>query len=146
MKKVLFIPFAALLLLAASCSTSLNTSSKNAVPFPGMTVSRADYQLSKDVTATVQVKEFTTLFKYIRSARVVGQGKNEMNEGFFMGYGLDPASRIAAYRLLENNPEFDYVTNVRIKKEYKSKWLLFFTKYESNITITAKGVTLKTDK
>lgn len=147
MKKIMKLTgFAILCILLTSCSKSLNTASKNSIPFPGMTVSRADYEISKDVSAEVKVKEFTTLLKNVRIAKVVGQEKNQTFEGFVSGYGLDASSRIAAYRLLQNNPDFDYLTNIRIKKEFKSKWLLLFTKYDSNITITAKGITLKTDK
>ncbi len=132
------------MLILASC-TSIKTTSKNAIPFPGMTVSRSDYKLSKDVSSEVEVKEFRTLLGLIKGAKVLGENKNEKRTGTINGYVLDPASQIAVYRLLEANPSFDYITNIRIQKEYSSKWVFFFTKYNTKIKITAKGITLNTE-
>lgn len=146
MKKILFLMFASASLLLSSCSSSIKTASKNSVAFPGMTVSRADYKLSSDVSANVEVKEFSTLFGFIKNAKVVGEAKNEVRKGIVSGYGLDPASQIAVYKLLDANPEFDYLTNIRIQKTFTKKWLVFLTKYNSQITVTAKGITLNTEK
>ena len=128
----------------ASCTTQ-KTISKNSVPFPGMTVSRADYTLSKDVKANVEVKELTVLgiFKF---AKAIGEEKNTTRQGIVMGFGLDKAGQIAAYRLLEANPGFDYLTNIRVKKEFTSKWYLVATKYTTTVEVTAKGITLNADK
>jgi len=111
-----------------------------------MTVSRADYTISKDVSAEVEIKEFKTLGGLIRNAKAIGEAKNETREGVVNGYGLDPASRIAVYRLLDANPKFDYLTNIRVQREFTSKWCFFFTKYNTKIKVTAKGITLNTDK
>ena len=66
MKKLLLILTGASLALMLGSCTSSKTMSKNAIAFPGMTVSRTDYSLSKDVSAEIEVKEFTTFFKLIR--------------------------------------------------------------------------------
>ena len=59
MKKItLSVAAVAAVLFTTSCSQKISSASKNAVNFPGMTVSRTDYKLSKDVTADVEVKEF----------------------------------------------------------------------------------------
>ena len=48
--------------------------------------------------------------------------------------------------MLEANPSFDYLTNIRVEKEFTRKWLLFFTKYNTKVKVTAKGITLNTEK
>ena len=145
MKKNFLFLSIAITLFVSSCS-SLKVISKSALPFPGMTVSRSDYHLSKDVSADVEVKEFTTLCGMIRGAKTIGESKKTTKKGLVSGYGLDKASEIAAYRLLENNPQFDYLTNIRIQREYTKKWYFLFTKYTTTVKITAKGITLNTDK
>jgi hypothetical protein len=146
MKKTILPLIAAATLLLGSCTAKISSLSKNAVSFPGMTVTRADYKLSKDVTADVEVKEFSTLFGYIRKAKTVGEAKNESRQGIVSGFNLDPASQVAVYRLLDANPTFDYLTNIRISKEYTKKWMVFFTKYNTKVKIMAKGITLNTEK
>lgn len=132
--------------IMTSCSSKVSNLSKNSVAFPGMTVSRADYKLSKDVTSEIEVKEFSTLFGLIRGTKAVGEEKNKFRQGIVSGYNLDNASQIAVYRMLEANPSFDYLTNIRVQKEYSRKWLLFVTKYNTKVKITAKGITLNTEK
>ncbi len=146
MKKLFIIAVAASAIFLASCSAKINSMSKNSVPFPGMTVTRADYKLSKDVSAEVEVKEWSALGGYLRGAKAVGEAKHELRQGIINGYGLDKATQIATYKLLDANPNFDYLTNVRVTKEYTKKWLLFFWKYNSKIKVVAKGVTLNTEK
>lgn len=111
-----------------------------------MTVSRADYTLSKDVTADVEVKEFKTLGGLIRTVKTIGEAKNETRQGYVEGYSLDKASQVAVYRLLDANPKFDYLTNIRVQKEFTTKWYFLFTKYNTKIKVTAKGITLNTEK
>lgn len=146
MKKFSLIAIVASTMLLASCSKKITTMSKNSVPFPGMTVTRADYKLSKDVSAEVEVKEWTALMGYLKGAKTIGENKREFRQGIINGYGLDKASQIALYRLLDANPNFDYLTNIRVSKEFTRKWLLFVTKYSTKVKITAKGVTLNTEK
>ena len=146
MKKILTLAVAAIMIATTSCTNKITTNSKNSVQFPGMTVSRSDYKLSKDVTAEVEVKEFKTLLGYIRTAKTVGEEKRKLRQGVVSGYGLDRASQVAVYRLLEANPSFDYLTNIRVEKEFTKKWLLFFTKYNTKVKVTAKGITLNTEK
>jgi hypothetical protein len=146
MKKVFIGAVVGVAILATSCSSSIMTNSKNSVPFPGMTVTRADYKLSKDVSSDTEVKEWSTLGGWLKGAKVVGESKNQLREGVISGYKLGPAERIAVYKLLDANPDFDYLTNIRIKREYKKSWKFFFTSYNTKITVTAKGVTLVADK
>lgn len=145
MKQLLFTAVTIGAMVFSSCSNKLSTMSKNSVPFPGMTVTRADYKLSKDVTAEVEVKEARWL-GFIYTAKSIGEAKNELRQGFVSGYGLDKASQIAMYRLLEANPSFDYLTNIRITKEYTKKWIFVGTKYNTKVKIVAKGITLNTEK
>ncbi len=135
-----------LTILFASCKTTLSTMSKNSAPFPGMTVTRADYKLSKDEVGTVEVKEWTTLFHLVHAVKTVGEKKKEKHIGLVSGYGLDKASEIAAYRLLEAHPDFDYLTNIRITKQYTKSWKFLFTTYKTEVKIVAKGITLNTEK
>lgn len=146
MKKLITLAVAAVMIATTSCTNKILTNSKNTVQFPGMTVTRADYKLSKDVTAEVEVKEFKTLGGYIRTAKTTGEEKRKLRKGIVSGYGLDKASQIAVYRMLEANPTFDYLTNIRVEKEFTRKWLLFFTKYNTKVKVTAKGITLNTEK
>ncbi len=146
MKKIILTLSGAALLFLASCSNKIMSNSKNAATFPGMTVTRADYKLSKDITAEVEVKEWSTLGGYLRGAKSVGEKKKEIREGLVSGFNLDPASRLAVYKILDANPQFDYVTNIRVSKDYKRSWLLFFTKYNTKVKVTLKGITLNTEK
>jgi hypothetical protein len=146
MKKFTLIAAIASAVFLASCSSKITSNRKNSVPFPGMTVTRADYKLSKDVSAEVEVKSWSTIAGYLHGTKAVGENKRELRQGIVSGYGLDWESQIAMYRLLDANPNFDYLTNIRVTKEYTKKWLLFLTKYNTKVKITAKGVTLNTDK
>ncbi len=134
------------MLFFASCKTSQSSMSKNSAPFPGMTVSRSDYKLSKDESANVELKEWSTFFGKIHGSKTVGEKKNVKRQGYISGHGFDPVAQVAVYKLLEANPNFDYLTNVRITKEYTKKWMVLFTKYNTKINITAKGITLNTEK
>jgi hypothetical protein len=146
MKKITLSALTIATLFLASCSEKIQSASKNAVNFPGMTVSRNDYKLSKDVTAEVEVKEFSMLRGFIHTAKTIGEAKNEKRYGMVSGYNLDAASQVAVYRLLDANPSFDYLTNIRVTKTYERKWLVFFNKYNTKVKITAKGITLNTEK
>jgi hypothetical protein len=146
MKKLSLIAVIAAAMFSASCSKKISSNVKNSVPFPGMTVTRADYKLSKDVSAEVEVKEWTALMGYLHGTKTIGENKRELRQGIVNGYGLDQASQVALYRLLDANPNFDYVTNIRVTKEFTRKWLLFVTKYNTKVKITVKGITLNTEK
>ncbi len=146
MKKVLLIAVVAI--FAASCSNKISNMTKNSVAFPGMTVTRSDYKLSKDVSAEIEVKSWSLFMGKIKSAKAVGENKRELRQGFVSGYALDVESQIAVYRLLDANPNFDYLTNIRITKEFTRKrfFIFGFTKYNSKVKIVAKGITLNTEK
>ncbi len=146
MKKLFLIAVVGASLALTSCSRKISMMTKNSVAFPGMTVTRTDYKLSKDVSAEVEVKEWSTLLGRLKGAKAIGENKRELRQGDVSGYGLDVAEKIAAYRLLDANPTFDYLTNIRITREYSKKWLLFLTKYNTKVKIVAKGITLNTEK
>ena len=146
MKKLFLVFGAATMLFLSSCSEKISTNAKGSIAFPGMTVSRSDYKLSKDVSAEVEIKEWSTFFGRLKGAKAVGEQKNELRQGIVYGFDLDKAQKIAMYRLLDANPNFDYVTNVRFTKEYTTKNMLVFKKYNTKIKITAKGITLNTEK
>ena len=146
MKKVSLIAVVASVMLLTSCTGKMSSLSKNSVPFPGMTVSRADYKLSSNVTSEVEVKEWSALFGLLRGAKVVGEQKNQLREGNINGYNLDAASKIAVYKLLDENPDFDYLTNIRVSKDYTEKMLVLFTTYNTKVKVVARGITLKTEK
>ena len=146
MKKIALQALGLSLLFFASCKTTQSSMSKNSTPFPGMTVSRSDYKLSKDETASIEIKEGSTLFGKIHWTKAVGEKKHVTRQGYVSGNGMDKASQIAVYKLLEANPSFDYLTNIRVTKEYTKKWMVLFTKYDTKVNITAKGITLNTEK
>lgn len=146
MKKIIISAVVVSALAFASCSNKLSSMSKHSVAFPGMTVTRADYKLSKDVNAEVEVKEFFMLGGWIHTAKAVGEAKHELRQGIVAGYGLDKASQIAVYRLLDANPTFDYLTNIRVTQEYTKKNFLFFHTANTKVKVVAKGITLNTEK
>jgi hypothetical protein len=148
MKKfTLIAAIASAVFIMTSCSNKISTNSKNSITFPGMTVSRADYKLSKDVSAEVEVKEWSTLLGFLHpKPKVIGENKRELRQGYVSGYGLGQAAQIAVYRLLDANPNFDYLTNIRVTKEYTKKWLVLLTKYNTKVKVVAKGITLNTEK
>lgn len=146
MKKLSLALFVAAMMVFTSCSKKLSTMSKNSLPFPGMTVTRADYKLSKDVSAEIEVKEFFMLGNLIHTAKAIGEAKHELRQGIVSGYNLDKASQIAVYRLLDANPNFDYLTNIRITQEFTRKHMVFFRKANTKVKIVAKGITLNTEK
>ena len=144
MKKLFLIAIVGASVFLASCSAKVTSTSKNSIPFPGMTVTRADYKLSKDVSAEVEVKSWKAFG--MTGAKAVGENKKELRQGIVNGFGLDKESQIAVYRLLDANPNFDYLTNIRVTKEFTRKWLIFVTKYNTKVKIVAKGITLNTEK
>lgn len=147
MKKLLLIAGVASAMMFTSCKpVKESQNSKGTVAFPGMTVSRADYKLSKDVSAEVEIQEMSALFGRIKKAKAVGEQKREKRYGNVFGLDLTNAQRIAVYRLLDANPNFDYLTNVRFSREYTYKNMVFFKKYNTKIKVTAKGITLNTEK
>src|SRR5688500_15683833 len=101
MKKFSLFAIVATAMILASCSKKISSNLKNSVPFPGMTVTRADYKLSKDVSAEVEVKSWSALMGYLKGAKAVGENKRELRQGIVNGYGLDKESQIALYRLLD---------------------------------------------
>lgn len=146
MKKLSLLVVVATAMIFASCSKKISSNTKNSVAFPGMTVTRADYKLSKDVSAEVEVKSWSALGGALKGAKAVGENKRETRQGIVNGYGLDLVSQIAVYRLLDANPNFDYLTNIRVTKEFTRKWLLIVTKYNTKVKVVAKGITLNTEK
>jgi hypothetical protein len=145
--KKLFLVFGAATMLFSSCATKKeSTNSKGSVAFPGMTVTRSDYKLSKDVSAEVEIKTWTALAGLLSDSKAVGEQKREKRYGNVFGLALSDAEKIAVYRLLDANPNFDYLTNVRFTKEWTHKNFYIFHKYNTKIKVVAKGITLNTEK
>src|SRR4051812_4090715 len=100
MKKLFLPAMAAVALAFGACTVKQFDNSKNSVAFPGMTVTRADYKLSKDVTGEVEVKEWSTLFGLLHGPRklnAVGEDKNKLRQGLVSGInlGLSAGGKIA---------------------------------------------------
>mgnify|MGYP003704435223 CR=1 FL=1 len=149
MKKLLLVAGVAAGMLFTSCTERISTNSKNSVNFPGMTVTRSDYKLSKDVSAEVEVQEWSTFFGNLTGSKTVGEEKNVLRQGLVGNWNWSAypiSTQVAVYRLLEANPTFDYLTNLRVSREYTKEWLLLFTRYNTKIKVTAKGITLNTEK
>jgi hypothetical protein len=53
--------------------------------------------------------------------KIEGEKRRVERRGSVNGFNLDPASQLAVYKMLESNPDFDYLTNIRIKKEFNKK-------------------------
>lgn len=133
MKKVLL---AAITCVALSSCLTINTSTKEGVKMPGLTVTRADYILTDDLTAEAEVK-------YILNGLIVrGDDPKNIKVGTLGGMSASRDEQLAIYNLLEKNPQIDYVTNVRYQKSYVKK--IFSKTFKTKVI--AKGIILKTDK
>lgn len=133
MKKVLL---AAITCVALSSCLTINTSTKEGVKMPGLTVTRADYILTDDLTAEAEVK-------YILGGLIVrGDDPKNIKVGTLGGMSASRDEQLAIYNLLEKNPQIDYVTNVRYQKSYVKK--IFSKTFKTKVI--AKGIILKTDK
>lgn len=142
MRKLLLVALATVACLATltSCKVTVTSSSRDQVTMPALKVKRTDYKLTDDVSAEAEV----SVFKFLFIRKVKGVDKKNIKEGQFLGGGVATSAdeKLAVYNLIEKNPDFDYITNVRFEKVYTKS--LFKTVYKTKVI--AKGIILNTDK
>lgn len=138
MKKIFvkILGFSVAVMLVSSCMT-VNQASKEAVGIPPLSLSRADYTLTDDVNAEAEVRVYLGFI-------MRGADKKNIKIGQIQGLPSNPTidERLAVYNLIEQNPEFDYLTNVRYYKTFIKK--PFKKTYKTKVV--AKGIILKADK
>jgi len=123
--------------LFTSCATTQNTSSRTGVSLPGLVLERSDYKLTDDIEASAEVKvTFGIFYK--------GIDKKNMKVGKISGYGAGIDEKLAIYNLIEQNPDVDYLTNIRVLKTYKKGFLGISKTYKTKVI--AKGIKIKTDE
>jgi len=132
----LFMVFAATALILSSCRT-VNQASRAALDIPGLTFERKDYKLTKDITASAEVKLI------LGGLIVKGVDKKNIKVGQLNGRNMGSVDEsMAVYNLIKKNPKVDYLTNIRYFKTYEKK--LFSKTLKTKII--AKGIIIKTDK
>ena len=158
MKKNIFILISSLSLVLSSCG-SLSRISRETITAPIIYSTRDDISITDDLTAIGSVKSTSFLFidfyRWDENKRQLKIGPlrfldRDYNEGVFIGqqnYGSTFDEKIATYNFINENPNLDYVTYVRYKKDLKRSpfyWKrLNIGVQESETTIIAKGVILK---
>ncbi len=145
MKKIFYtIATAAILATGlSSCVTySSSTMNREAVQFQGLRMERKDYTLTSDLTAEAEV----TITKFLIWTWVKTDGQKDKGRDIKIGIlgGMPSAKEeaVAAYKLLDANPNVDYLTNVRYMKTFTKKG--FKSTYK--VKVMAKGVKIKADK
>lgn len=147
-----------LTLILSSCG-SLTRMSREKVDAPIIYSTRDDISVTDDLESKGNVKTVSVLFinfyKWNEDKRQLKIGPfrfldRDYTEGEFIGYnGLKSTfdERLATYNFISENPEIDYVTNIRFKKKYVRKpfyWrALNIGARETETTIIGKGVILK---
>lgn len=127
---------AIVLLSLVSCKSTINYQNRNSMNLNEFKLKRSDYSITADASAEVEVKIIMRLFtkgidkRNIKTARI---------ENVWLGSADE---QMAVYKLLEEHPEWDYVTNVRFVKSYEKK--PFVRTYKTKVI--AKGIIIKTDK
>ncbi len=132
------IAIAAVGLLASSCLT-ISEAGKESVELPPLKVTRADYVLTDDLSAEAEVRVYLGFIMRGADKKNIKTGKI-YSAGQAYGAGLD--EKLAIYNLIEQNPDVDYLTNIRYYKTYTQK--PFVKKFKTKVV--AKGIVLKTDK
>lgn len=120
-----------------SCSTTQNTATRSAVTLPGITMERSDYELTDDIEASAEVKVTLNMF-------YKGIDRRNVKVGKVSGYGSGMDEKLAIFNLIENNPDVDYLTNIRVMKTYTKGFLGISKTYKTKVI--AKGIKIKTDK
>jgi hypothetical protein len=122
-----------LMIAFASCKSTISYQNRHSMSLNEFRVSRNDYKLTEDATASAQVKVTLGIFlkgidkKNLKQSRIEGVTMNSADE------------QIAVYELLSQHPEWDYITNVRFVKSFEKT--LFTKTY--NTKVIAKGIILK---
>lgn len=121
----------------ASCATTQNTASRDAVAMPGITLERSDYKLTDDISSEAEIKvTFGIFYK--------GVDKKNLKVGSVSGYGAGIDEKMAIFNLIESNPDVDYLTNIRVLKSYKKGFLGISKTYKTKVI--AKGIQIKIDR
>ncbi|MFN5182102.1 MAG: hypothetical protein ACK5D5_03650 [Bacteroidota bacterium] len=154
MKKLLYFSLVAISL--ASCS-SVTKITREEVSAPVAYMSRSDYELSDDLSASAKVSIKSFLFVNVirwndqKQIRVFNWtfGSRNYYEGSFNNYYYpkDFDEKVAIYNFNEKYKDLDYVTNVRFKRSVsRSPYLrsLNIGKREMTTEVIAKGINLKT--
>jgi len=119
-----------------ACKSTVSFQNRNSMALNEFKLSRADYQITQDASASSEVKIILGLFtkgidkRNVKSARI---------ENVWLGTADE---EMAVYQLLEQHPEWDYVTNVRFVKTFEQT--LFVKTYKTKVI--AKGIIIRTGK
>jgi len=119
-----------------ACKSTVSFQNRNSMTLNEFKLSRADYQITQDASASSEVKIILGLFtkgidkRNVKSARI---------ENVWLGTADE---EMAVYQLLEQHPEWDYVTNVRFVKTFEQT--LFVKTYKTKVI--AKGIIIRTGK
>lgn len=133
------------LIFLNSCTTVLTTATRESYSAPRLVMGRSDYKLSEDIAAESEVN--TTYFLgMLVSYKVPGMKNSDVKYGYIKGKSNTVGEQIALYRLLENKPNADYLTNVRYFSSFTSKDFLLVKTFSTKTKVVAKTLTIKTDK
>ena len=119
-----------------ACKSTVSFQNRNSMSLNEFKLSRADYQITQDASASSEVKIILGMFtkgidkRNVKSARI---------ENVWLGTADE---EMAVYQLLEQHPEWDYVTNVRFVKTFEQT--LFVKTYKTKVI--AKGIIIRTGK
>lgn len=119
-----------------ACKSTVSFQNRSSMSLNEFKLSRADYQITQDASASSEVKIILGLFtkgidkRNVKSARI---------ENVWLGTADE---EMAVYQLLELHPEWDYVTNVRFVKIFEQT--LFVKTYKTKVI--AKGIIIRTGK
>lgn len=119
-----------------ACKSTVSFQNRNSMALNEFKLSRADYQITQDASASSEVQIILGLFtkgidkRNVKSARI---------ENVWLGTADE---EMAVYQLLELHPEWDYVTNVRFVKTFEQT--LFVKTYKTKVI--AKGIIIRTGK
>ena len=128
--------FVIVLFTLASCKSTVSFQNRNSMNLNEFRLNRADYQITKDASAEVTVK---VILGFITK----GIDKMNVKTGRIESVWLGSADeQMAVYELLEQHPEWDYVTNVRFVKTFEKT--LFAKTYKTKVI--AKGIIIKAGK
>ncbi len=120
----------------------MNEANRSVVPLPPLTLDRSQYEITNDVSASVNVKVVQALLIF-KWAKIMGENKRVARLGYVNGYySDDPSVKISLYRILEEHPEFDYVINIRTRKNYTLKNYFLFKVLNTETIVNCKGTIL----
>ncbi|MCX7985668.1 MAG: hypothetical protein N2662_01840 [Bacteroidales bacterium] len=141
MKRNFLFGFAVILLMG--CKSSLTTVSRSVVPLPPLKLSRNDYKITDDLSATVEAKE-VKLLGFLKFATIIGEDGGKY--GYVNGYNANsPAVNLALYKIFENNKDLDYVINIRVRESFDEKDFVLFKVKKTKTTVLCKGIKINKD-